>query len=302
MATFIDNFYIIDPYSPPDEGATLTRYDFVVNDANSDGSVSAWRDYIDGSRVYSAYVGDTVTVQYADGTQQTITGVTFYLFDGREVFTPIDGSTLQDATFVSSTWTPSSTSVTNSQLQLACFVAGTRIRTPQGERPIETLRVGDRVVTLDRGAQPVRWIGRRAVRGEGDFAPILIRKGAIGNRRDLLVSPQHRMLVSGWRAELLFGESELLVAAKHLVNGRSILPAPCDEVEYVHLMFDRHEVILAEGAASESFHPGDFVLAGDRALMVELTSLFPELRIGRAADWPTARTVLRSYEAAALVA
>ncbi len=298
MATFIDNFYIIDPYAPPPAGTALTRYDFVVNDANNDGSIGPWTDFIDGVRVTAAYVGDTVTVEYPDGTQDTITGVTFYLLDGREVFSPIDGSTLQNATFVSSTWVPTSSSVTNEQLQLTCFVAGTRIRTLQGERRIETLQVGDEVVTLDRGAQPVRWIGRRVVQGEGDFAPILFRKGAIGNRRDLRVSPQHRMLISGWRAELLFGESELLVAAKHLVNGQSILPAPCDEVEYVHLMFDRHEVILAEGVASESFHPGDFVLAQDRALMAELTTLFPELRIGATSDWPTARPVLRRYEAA----
>lgn len=302
MATFIDNFYIIDPYAPPPAGTQLIRYDYVVNDNNNDGSISPWADFIDGSRVYAVYVGDTVTVELPGGTIKTITGATFYLLDGREVFSPIDGSTLQDATFISSTWTPTSSSVENTQLQLTCFVAGTRIRTPLGERPIETLQAGDEVVTMDRGVRPVRWIGRRAVRGEGEFAPILIRKGTIGNRRDLRVSPQHRMLISGWRAELLFGESEVLVAAKHLVNGRSILPAPCGEVEYVHLMFDRHEVIFSEGAASESFHPGDHVLARDRELMAELTALFPELRTGPAADWPTARTVLRGYEAAALVA
>ncbi|MFC3119319.1 Hint domain-containing protein [Jhaorihella thermophila] len=147
-----------------------------------------------------------------------------------------------------------------------------------GARPVETLAVGDLVTTLDNGQQPIRWIGRRVVEGRGDFAPIRFRKGAIGNRRDLRVSPQHRMLVTGWRAELLFDEAEILVAARHLVNGDTIHPDPCGDIEYIHLMFDRHEVIFAEGVPTESFHPGDYVMAQDRALMAELTTLFPELK------------------------
>ncbi|HEU0221792.1 MAG TPA: Hint domain-containing protein, partial [Paracoccaceae bacterium] len=89
-----------------------------------------------------------------------------------------------------------------------CFTPGTLILTPAGERPVEALRPGDRVATR-RGAKTVRWVGARAVRGTGRMAPIWIRAGAFGNRRDLLVSPQHRMVVSHWRAELLFGQHEV---------------------------------------------------------------------------------------------
>lgn len=296
MAKFIDNFYIMDPYAPPPPGTSLTRYDFEVNDRNKDDEIGAGRDQIDGSRIQAAYPGDTVTVQLANGSTVTITGVTFYLRDGRQVFSPIDGSTLQDATFVSSSWVPTNVSVTPAQMQLTCFTPGTRIRTPSGGRRIEELKVGDQVITDDNGAQEIRWIGRRVVEGRGEFAPIRFMKGAIGNRRELRVSPQHRFLVTGSRAELLFDEPELLVAARHLVNGDTIHVAPCGQVEYIHLMFDRHEVIFAEGVRTESFHPGDYVLGQDRALMGELFSLFPELR--RDGGWPTARRVLKGYEAA----
>ena len=86
-----------------------------------------------------------------------------------------------------------------------CFTRGTLIKTDQGERPIEELAAGDMVLTMDHGYQPIRWIGSSKRAATGDLAPILIRKGALGNDRDLRVSPQHRMLLQGWQAELLFG-------------------------------------------------------------------------------------------------
>ena len=104
------------------------------------------------------------------------------------------------------------------------------------------------------------------------------------------------MLIRGWQAELLFDEAEVLVAARHLVNGDTIHVAPCGAIEYIHLMFDRHEVIFAEGVPTESFHPGDHVLAQDRALLAELSALFPDL--GTGPGWRTARRVLKGYEAA----
>ena len=82
-----------------------------------------------------------------------------------------------------------------------CFTRGTLIKTDQGERPIEELAAGDMVLTMDHGYQPIRWIGSSKRAATGDLAPILIRKGALGNDRDLRVSPQHRMLLQGWQAE-----------------------------------------------------------------------------------------------------
>jgi hypothetical protein len=303
--SWVDNFYEIDPAYPPDPGTPLEAIDLVARDRNGDGELDPGsRDTIDGVRFSHAWVGDTVTVEYPDGTQDTITGVTFYLNDGRRLFSPTDGSTLKDATFVSSTYVTTSQPVQNQQMELViCFTAGTRISVPGGERPVEELEVGDLVVTLDHGPQPVRWIGRRKVAGRGDLAPIRFAPGAIGNARELRVSPQHRMLVTGWRAELHFGEAEVLAPARGLVDGDRVHVAPCEEVEYVHLLFDRHEIIFAEGVPSESFYPGEFTLSHDRAIAGELAVLFPELfrrRGGVHGVWMPARRILTVREAVVL--
>lgn len=184
-----------------------------------------------------------------------------------------------------------------------CFVAGTLIRTPAGEVAIESLRPGDLVMTLDDGAQPLRWIGSRTVPAQGPLAPVCIRAGAFGNHRKLLVSPQHRILVRDGLAELMFGEVEVLVAAKDLVNDHSVRRVQGGDVEYIHLLFDRHQIVLAEGLASESFHPGPQVL-GDfpQETVQELTGLFPELDPVTGSGYgPAARRSLRGYEARALM-
>ena len=95
---------------------------------------------------------------------------------------------------------------------IICFTEGTRISTPHGQRNIETLGIGDEVLTLDNGVQRIRWIGRRTVPAVGKLAPVRIKAGAFENARDLLVSPQHRMLLDGWRAQLLFGEEQVLTS------------------------------------------------------------------------------------------
>ncbi|MDJ0826185.1 MAG: Hint domain-containing protein [Rhodobacter sp.] len=148
----------------------------------------------------------------------------------------------------------------NDDVDLICFAAGTRIRTGRGEVRVEALRVGDRIKTKDNGFQPLRWIGRSRVPATGDGAPVRIMAGALGNTRDLRVSPQHRLLISDWRAELLFGEAEVLVRAKHLVNGDTIHRCPAARVTYYHLLFDEHELVFSEGIPSESLQPGEIGL------------------------------------------
>jgi len=137
-----------------------------------------------------------------------------------------------------------------------CFVRGTCIDTPDGPRAVESLRAGDLVLTLDAGPQRIAWIGSEIADGRGNDAPVLIRAGALGNTADLYVSPQHRMLICDPMSELHSAEPEVLVAAVHLVNGTTILRAPCEEVEYFHILLDQHQIIFAEGAASESFFAG----------------------------------------------
>ncbi len=309
--SYTDQFYQMNPYAPPAAGTELVVQALTIVDSNNNGVLNATDnvrqggtriyDSINGSRITNVYNGDTVTVMKG-GVEQTITGVTFYTADGNTYFSPLSADHLDNATFVSSSWVPNSTQATISSLGPPCFVAGTLILTPEGERAVEDLSPGDLVMTLDNGAQPLRWIGQRVVPARGRFAPIRFRRGALGNRRALMVSPQHRMVVGGWQAELLFGSAQVLVAAKHLVDDAAVRPVPMDQVTYVHLLFDRHEVIRAEGALTESFHPGAHILAGDAEMRAEIGALFPELDGAPAECLATARPVLKGREAVLLVA
>ena len=178
-----------------------------------------------------------------------------------------------------------------------CFAYGTHILTDRGDCMVQNLEIGDNVITRDNGLQKIRWIGSRKVPAKDNLAPIVFRQGVINNTRDLVVSPQHRMLVSGMRAELLFGQSEVLVPAKHLLGNDGVYQAVDGFVEYFHVLFDTHEIIYAEGTATESYHPGDYSLGelGEPA-RDELFNLFPYLRSAPNAYGPTARTCLKGFE------
>ncbi len=287
-----DNF---DPGSLPTLPMAVTVISITMNDADNDGFLSPnGSDQINGSNITSVWVGDTVTI---DGVQ--ITGVTFYTADGSSYFTPNDGTVLTPGTVSATTYVNTSTQMPVGDLGPPCFTGGTRIATPDGLVAVEGLKTGDLVLTKDHGAQPIRWIGQRKTGGRGKFAPVLIKAGALGNDRDLRVSPQHRMLLAGWKAELLFGEDEVLCAAVNLLNDNTILRAPCDEVQYFHLMFDAHEVIFAEGAPSESFLVGEYLCGDNTALLRELEELFPGIA-GNTAQKIPARRIASGYEAAAL--
>lgn len=184
-----------------------------------------------------------------------------------------------------------------------CFAAGTLIDTVAGPRPVESLIPGDMVPTLDRGPQPVRWRGMRTISGRGRFAPIKFAPNALDNARALRLSPQHRVLISGWRAELLFGTPEVLVPALHLVNDHSIRQVPCETITYVHVLFDRHEIIGAQGLLSESFHPATYGMRMlDEPTRDEILALFPELGTDFNGYGPTARTCLKRWETKLLLA
>lgn len=188
-----------------------------------------------------------------------------------------------------------------------CFTPGTSIATPRGERAVETLRPGDRIVTRDNGLQEVAWTGTcrldwSELGANPHLAPILIEQGALGHglpERDMLVSPQHRMLVANERTHLYFEEHEVLVAAKHLVDHRRIREVSRPGVTYVHFMCARHEVVLANGAWTETFQPGDQSLGSlGNAQRLELFALFPELSGGsRGPAYAAARRTLKAHEA-----
>lgn len=139
--------------------------------------------------------------------------------------------------------------------QAACgsFTRGTRITMATGAQvPVEALRPGDMVLTRDDGPQPLRWIGHATMRAIGDFAPVRIKAGALNNEGDLLVSPDHRLFVYQRDDALGAGRREVLVRARHLVNGDSVRIETGGFVDYVQLLFDRHQIIYAEGIAAET--------------------------------------------------
>ncbi|WP_299826864.1 Hint domain-containing protein [uncultured Roseobacter sp.] len=188
-----------------------------------------------------------------------------------------------------------------SSVTVACFTQGTPLRTPTGDMAVEDLDVGDLVVTLDHGPQPIRWIGRRTIAGRGKHAPVTLLPGSIGNAQKISLSPQHRILLSGWKCELIFQTPEVLCAAKHLCDGEQIVVSPRDVVTYYHILFDRHEIVFSQGARLESFYPGDYILAEDQATHDELLEIFPELAGTTGSALRAARPIVKGFEAATLL-
>jgi hypothetical protein len=193
-----------------------------------------------------------------------------------------------------------------------CFTPGSLIATPRGEVAAEALREGDTVFTRDNGAQSIVWTGRKELTGadlqrQSDLLPVLIAKGALGNglpERDLMVSPQHRVLLTSDRAAVYFEEREVLTAAKHLVGQPGIIRARAEPVSYIHFMCDNHEVVLSNGAWTESFQPGASSLGALEARQrAEIFTLFPELETEDGlTGYNAARKTLKKHEAQLLLA
>lgn len=139
--------------------------------------------------------------------------------------------------------------------QVSClsFARGTHITLSSGQQvPIETLQAGDKVLTRNAGAQPLSWVGQNTVRAVGDFAPVVIGKGVLNNQNDLSLSPDHRLFIYQRSDALGAGRSQLLVKARHLVNGTTVIRQEGGFVDYFQLLFDKHHIIYAEGIATES--------------------------------------------------
>ncbi|MEP2717263.1 choice-of-anchor L domain-containing protein [Pseudophaeobacter sp.] len=238
-------------------------------------------------------VGDTVTL--ATGQQITLNpdGTLQVLADGDNETVYFNYTTENDSG-------DSDTALVEINQAQACFLRGTLIDTPNGAVAIEDLRAGMMVQTYDSGPQPLRWVGHSRVPLSAATAPIRFSKGQLGAESDLLVSPNHRMLITGQYAELLFGEDEVLVKAKDLVNDCSIRPDHSLEwIDYYHLLFDQHEILTSQGVLSESYHPGPQTSASfDAETQAELFALFPELSADQSKGYgAAARPALRHYEA-----
>ncbi|RQP07568.1 MAG: hemolysin [Paracoccus sp. BP8] len=173
--------------------------------------------------------------------------------------------------------------------EVICFASGTLIETERGFVAVEDLKVGDLIATRDNGYQPIRWIGSvklcaAVLKAKPKLLPIRIKAGALGSKTpstDLLVSPQHRVLVRSKVALKMFGAMEVLVAAKQLLQIEGVdIAKDIDSVEYFHFLFDRHEVVNSNGAATESLYTGAQALKTvGPAAREEIFALFPELRV-----------------------
>src|SRR6056297_18009 len=242
--------------------------------------------------------GDTVVLASGQAITLTPTGLVLAAGaaePGESTFSyeVSDASGNTDIGFVTLTTTP-------------CFVAGTLIDTPRGAVPIEALRAGDRVLTRDHGPRPLRWVGVSTRRAAGADAPVRLAAGALGDHAALELSPNHRVMIAAPAAELLFAETEVLMRARDLAGQPGIdRRADGRALRYVHLLFDRHEIVRGNGLWSESYHPGPETMTGfDAQAEAELRRLFPELfeGTGPARYGPAARRVLRRHEAGLLVA
>ena len=178
-----------------------------------------------------------------------------------------------------------------------CYVAGTEIETTRGYVPIEQIKVGDFVETLDHGPQEVRWIGSQFVLGTGKNAPIRIEAGLFDNDVPVFVSPNHRILLHGEMIDMLFAADEVFAPAKALINGTTITQEPRALVHYCHFALDQHEIIMADGMLSESLLPGPETLRlikpADRDALFDA---IPRLEAGWDAYGPAARLCLTKRE------
>lgn len=280
-------------------------------------------DYLDGGTGYNVYDGGagSDTIYLTDGSSGVIVGsedagntdTDVLILDRGSATVTYNAADPEAGTI---TWANGQT-ITFTNIEdiryVPCFTPGTQIETKEGLVAVEDLKVGCKVLTRDNGYQPVRWIGRRQLGAEElarnpQLQPVRIARGALGvglPEADMVVSAQHRMLLTGTRAELLFGEAEVLAAALHLVGQPGITRREAQEVTYLHLMFDAHEIILADGAWTESFLPGALTLGSlEDPQRAELFAIFPQLREKSPCNntWAAARLSLKAHEVRVLLA
>ena len=286
---------ILGNYDQPtivDVAADDVNGDFFIDDDES-GGPDEFLTYDAGSGPTSQLLDSTQTyfaeLLLEDGSIHRATVTVIQLQNGDVFATDIgNGGSLDNLNFRSIELTgiaqddaagfTATSSVDNSSV--VCFTPGTMIETSHGATPVEMLKLGDLVRTHDHGFQPVRWIGCRTLRSaelveNAHLRPVVIRNGALGNNRRMLVSPQHGFLVG-----------ETFVRAKHLAQYWGGKVAHVDRksqsVTYIHFLCDRHEVVFADGVATESLYPGPFAFeAMTSGAIAELTGLFPELVRGR---------------------
>ncbi len=188
-----------------------------------------------------------------------------------------------------------------------CFCQGTTLMTAEGAQPVDWIRPGDKVMTKDHGFQPALWVGRTTISAKKlatspGLCPIRITAHSIDTQtpaQDLRLSPEHRVLLKSYQTELLFGTDEVFSPIKAVANERDIAPdRPLHEISYYHILFQNHEIVLAEGLWVESFFPGKMALA---ALPAKLQAEIRGLLGAKVDTIQTARLCLKPWEVNLLV-
>lgn len=320
MATYIylGNFPLLDTVNSDFDTESIipsgTIYDHTVmqlidvieNDGNGDGAITSDDAFFPtpDSVTYDVGLGSTtqvlasndtynVEVTLADNSKiPAFVGIT--QFQNGDLFVrnslQLDGQSIQSieiASLVNNFFSGYQGGSSIDGATIVCFTTGTLISTPEGERVIEALGVGDEVLTMDHGAQPIRWIGSRALDAidlthQPKLRPVRIRAGVLGEslpERDLMVSPQHRVLVRSKIAERMFDTREVLIPAIKLVALEGIdVAEDVESVTYWHMLFDTHEIVFSDGAPTESLFTGPEALKSlSTAARDEVTALFPEI-------------------------
>ncbi len=272
-------------------GASSSSYELDQNSASENFTINGGPD-----QVYDSGMMFNATITYMDGTTDIITAGIIQDTVGNTYLVP---ETSYNADQIALELKPIKTLELGSAIpadddkgynlsadrydaNFACFVKGTRLLTPSGEVRIETLQVGDEVCLYGGGAKPILWIEGRHVTAGGKRTPVLIAAGALGGGlplRDLRVSRQHRMLIRSKVAKRMFGTSEVFLPAIKLIGLPGIkLDQSAASVVFFHLMFDRHEVVIADGAPSESLHIGpEACKMLPKDALDEIMMLFPHL-------------------------
>lgn len=183
----------------------------------------------------------------------------------------------------------------------SCIGRGTLVDTYHGPIPVEDLVIGDKIMTKDDGFQPVKWLGNIAAEARGRHAPVRIAPGTLGNSRSLIVSQYQPLLVSDWRAELLFGEREVLIPAHHLVNNETIWVQEGGLIDYFMILFPRHQVFYTQDSFASSFHPASpgLEMIGNDG-QNRLRRALPALANNWEAYGAPARPILKSFEVRAM--
>ncbi len=277
------------------------EFDLLANDVSTTGSTLTITE-INGQPVS---VGDTVTLTTGEQITLTDTGMVLADTDG-DLGTNTFTYTVEDEDG------NADVGLVNLTTTVPCFTTDTLIETSQGPVPVQQLRPGDLVMTVDHGPQPLRWIGsRRLERAElsanPHLKPVRIAINALAPGRpnhDLMVSPQHRVMLSSKIAHRMFGCAEVLVAAKKLLTheGVSVVENTPDGVEYVHILFEDHQVVYSNGMPTESLLVGPEV---SKALppdaIAEIREIFPRFKVAECECTPARRLVRKARKIDQLV-